>query len=75
MTDDSLFPPRCCRQPITTGSVRVFLTAELVIQYEQKKIELDTPDRTYCSNPLCSAFIRLEDITDKQASCPDCGTV
>lgn len=23
MTDDSLFPPRCCRQPITTGSVRV----------------------------------------------------
>jgi hypothetical protein len=75
MTDDSLFPPRCCRQPITTGSVRVFLTAELVMQYEQKKIELDTPGRTYCSNPLCSAFIRLEDITDEQASCPDCGTV
>jgi len=74
MTGDSLFPPRCCRQPITTGSVRVFLTAELVMQCEQKKIELDTPDRTYCSN-LCSAFIRLEDITDEQASCPDCGTV
>jgi hypothetical protein len=26
MVDDSFFPPRCCRQPIITGSVRVFLT-------------------------------------------------
>jgi hypothetical protein len=45
--------------------VWVLLTAELVTQYEQKKIELDTPDRTYCSNPLCSVFIRLEDITEE----------
>jgi hypothetical protein len=74
MTDDSLFPPRCCRRPITTGSVRIFLTAELIKQYEQKKVEFDTPDRTYCSNPLCSAFIRSEAITNEQASCPDCGT-
>jgi hypothetical protein len=47
MTDDSLFPPRCYRQPITTGSVRVFLTAELVMQFEQKKIELDTQDQLF----------------------------
>jgi hypothetical protein len=47
MIDDSLFPPRCCRQPITTNSVRAFLTAELAMQYEQKKTELDTLDRTY----------------------------
>ena len=72
MTDDSLFPPRCCRQSITTGRVRVFLTVDLIKQYEQKKVEFDTPDRTYCSNPLCSAFLRLQDITDEQAFCPDC---
>jgi IBR domain, a half RING-finger domain len=42
---------------------------------QQKKIELDTPDRTYSSNPLCSVFIRLKDIMDEQASCADCGTV
>jgi hypothetical protein len=75
MTDESLFPPRCCRQLITTGSVRIFLTADLIKQYEQKKVELETPDRTYCSNPVCSAFIHQKDITNEQASCPDCGVV
>jgi hypothetical protein len=75
MTDDSLFPPRCCRQPIDTKTVRIFLTAELLKQYEQKKVEFDTSDRTYCSNPLCSAFIRLEDITNERATCPNCSAV
>ena len=75
MTDDSLFPPRCCRQPITSGSVRIFLTSDLVRQYEEKKIEHDTPNRTYCSNPSCSSFIRLEGITNDRATCLDCGTI
>jgi hypothetical protein len=74
--DDSLFPPRCCRQPIATGSsVRIFLTGDLIRRYEQKKIEFDTPDRTYCANPLCSAFIRVENIVNEQASCQSCLTV
>jgi hypothetical protein len=75
MTDDSLFPPRCCRQLITASGVRIFLTTDLIKQYEQKKVELETPDRTYCSNPLCSAFIHPKDITNEQASCPDCGAI
>jgi hypothetical protein len=75
MTDDSLFPPRCCRQPILAKTVRIFLTVELLKQYEQKKVEFETPDRTYCSNPLCSAFIRREDITNERATCPDCRAV
>lgn len=74
MTDDSLFPPRCCRQPITSGGIRIFLTSELVAQYEQKKIEFDTPDRTYCSNLVCSSFIRVENIVNDEATCLDCGT-
>ncbi len=75
MTDDSLFPPRCCRKLITIGTVRVFLPGDLLKQYEQKKLELDTPNRTYCSNPLCSAFIRVENITNEKATCPNCRTV
>jgi hypothetical protein len=55
--------------------VRTFLTVELLKQYEQKKVEFETPDRTYCSNPLCSAFIRREDITNERATCPDCRAV
>jgi len=75
MTDDTLFPPRCCQQPILPGDVRELLTSELVDQYEKKKIELDTPNRTYCSNPDCSAFIHLKDIVSDQAQCPECDTV
>jgi hypothetical protein len=56
MTDESLFPPRCCKQQITTALVRIFLTPELVQEYEQKKIEYDTPNRTYCSSPRCVSF-------------------
>lgn len=71
--DDSLFPPRCCRQSIaTSSSIRIFLTGDLIQRYEQKKTEFDTPDRTYCSNPLCSTFIGIENITNEQASCPNC---
>jgi hypothetical protein len=76
LTDDSLFPPRCCRQPITAGGgVSLFLTGSLLSRYLAKKIEFDTPNRTYCSNPSCSIFIRLEDITGEQAVCSSCGTV
>lgn len=75
ITDDSLFPPRCCRQPITIGAVQIFLTAELITEYEQKKIEFDTLDRTYCSNALCSTFIPSKAIMNEQATCPDCNTI
>ncbi|PVH70490.1 hypothetical protein DL98DRAFT_135935 [Cadophora sp. DSE1049] len=76
LTDDTLFPPRCCKQPITFGGgVRIHLTSALVQSFESKKIEFDTPDRTYCSNQLCSAFIRVENISKEKATCHDCSTV
>lgn len=73
MTDDTLFPPRCCRQAITTSAAQVFVPGELMKRYEQKKIEMETPNRTYCSNPVCSAF--LTNIQDDNATCTSCGTV
>jgi hypothetical protein len=75
MTDDPLFPPRCCRETIPFGEVRLFLSIETVEDYEAKKIEFETPNRTYCANPLCSAFIRAESIVNDQATCPECSKV
>jgi hypothetical protein len=75
MTDESLFPPRCCSQPIYSAAVRFFLTAELVDLYEMKKIEFETSKRTYCSSPRCSAFLTPEHIVDDRGICSDCGTV
>ncbi|XMA13408.1 hypothetical protein WAI453_006199 [Rhynchosporium graminicola] len=76
MTDDTLFPPRCCRQPITPSmSIRIYLTTKIVDDYEAKKVEFDTPNRTYCSNPLCSSFIRTNCVVEERASCQVCQVV
>ncbi|RDL37534.1 uncharacterized protein BP5553_04967 [Venustampulla echinocandica] len=75
LTDDSLFPPRCCRQPVASSILRVFLPADLLYQYEEKKIEHETPNRTYCSNASCSAFIKAENIADERASCRVCSCI
>ncbi|KAL3479213.1 hypothetical protein BJX99DRAFT_268635 [Aspergillus californicus] len=73
MTDESLFPPRCCRQPIKMNIARIFLKSDLVEQYEKKKIEFETPNRTYCYSSQCCAFISTAHINGEVATCPDCG--
>ena len=72
LTDESLFPPRCCRQNIPLKAVSIFLTKEIKKEFEKKKVEFGTPNRTYCSRPTCSTFIKAENIVDEIAFCPDC---
>ncbi|CAD6446935.1 07300c3a-86b7-4935-8d04-89b37081dc2f [Sclerotinia trifoliorum] len=74
MSDESLFPPRCCNEPITVASVRLFLTIDIVSAFEKKKIEFETPNRIYCCTKPCSAFIHPSKIINKIAICDDCGT-
>ncbi|CZT06991.1 related to IBR finger domain protein [Rhynchosporium agropyri] len=73
MTDESLFPPRCCRQPISVSSVRLFLDLEVVQEFARKTTEFQTPNRTYCYSPTCSAFIHPRNINGEMACCDDCG--
>ena len=73
-TDETLFPPRCCRQEIPLASVRLYLNGELVQQFQKKIIEFQTSDRTYCSRPTCSAFITPDNITGERATCTFCFT-
>ncbi|PVH84534.1 hypothetical protein DL98DRAFT_485129 [Cadophora sp. DSE1049] len=76
MTDDTLLPPRCCRQPITpTTNIRIYLTPSIAHLYSAKKIEFDTPNRTSRSNPLCSSFIRTEYVVEEKATCQVCEAV
>jgi hypothetical protein len=72
MTDESLFPPRCCRQPIIMANVRIFLRPELVRNFEKKRVEFETSGRTYCHSPRCSAFIDSSNIDGEVATCPEC---
>ena len=73
-TDESLFPPRCCRQPISVDSVAIFLTKTIKERFEEREIECNTPNRTYCTNSDCSRFIRAEEIEGDIATCTRCGT-
>lgn len=73
MKDETLYPPRCCRQTIPLDDAKLVLHPKLVRDFQQKSIELDAKDRTYCYDPRCSTFIPAEHITEDVADCPDCG--
>jgi hypothetical protein len=79
LTDEALFPPRCCRQPIDLEAVKDFLTPELVEQFERKRVEFSTKDRTYCSNAQCSIFLdpweEGFDAATNKATCSACRTI
>ncbi|KAK0642450.1 hypothetical protein DIS24_g9064 [Lasiodiplodia hormozganensis] len=74
LTDETLFPPRCCRQPIPFDDVRDLLTGDTARDFERKRPELETTDRTYCHVPTCSTWIPPAEITDgdKVGTCPGC---
>ncbi|KAM0227083.1 hypothetical protein ACHAP5_012254, partial [Fusarium lateritium] len=56
LQDESLFPPKCCGQTIPIKQGRWF-SPQLVGQFQAKKLELEAPNRTYCSESFCSTFI------------------
>ena len=75
LTDESLFPPRCCHQLITPllSEVHNLLPQDLVREYEKKKVEFETLDRTYCADPACAAFIPPGGEQNEKVKCEKCG--
>ncbi|KAI1762122.1 hypothetical protein GGR53DRAFT_430471 [Hypoxylon sp. FL1150] len=73
MSDETLFPPRCCRQTIPLERNQIFLPEDLVHQFRAKSVEFSTPHRTYCHEPTCSAFIPPRNYEGDVATCSDCG--
>ncbi|KAG7048394.1 IBR finger domain-containing protein [Colletotrichum scovillei] len=74
LTDESLFPPRCCKLPIPVdgGYASVLLPPKLVGEFRAKEVEFSTPNRTYCHRPTCSKFIPKEFIRADVGTCPQC---
>lgn len=73
MNDESLFPPRCCRQPITLSLVKEFLDEDQIQLFEDKTIEYATTGRTYCHDTCCGKFIPPSNIDGEKATCKRCG--
>ncbi|KAI9818651.1 MAG: hypothetical protein M1826_001332 [Phylliscum demangeonii] len=73
VTDEALFPVRCCRQPIPVVSAMPFLPDKLLKRFEAKQVEYQTSNRTYCCNPSCSTFIPPWSVEGGTATCVECG--
>ncbi|KAF2028694.1 hypothetical protein EK21DRAFT_28255, partial [Setomelanomma holmii] len=72
LTDTTLFPPRCCGKRIPISTCLELCPPALVRRYNEKQIELASPNPIYCSNRYCGRFIRAENVTADIAKCPSC---
>jgi hypothetical protein len=72
LKDETLFPPRCCNQPIPIDNMRttIHLPKTIIDQYPLRKAEVESIDRTYCFH--CAVFILPAAISDNVATCA-CG--
>ncbi|CAD0090878.1 unnamed protein product [Aureobasidium vineae] len=74
VSDESLYPPRCCANKLIPLEHAVrFLEPEFGTKFEEKGLEYETIDRTYCSDPTCSTFIHPDGIYSIDAQCSSCG--
>ncbi|KAF4537595.1 IBR finger domain protein [Lasiodiplodia theobromae] len=74
LTDEMVFPPRCCSQTISFDDVRVYLSADTARDFERKRPELETVGKKYCHISTCSTWISPTEIADdeKVGTCPKC---
>ena len=74
LTDETLYPPRCCTQTIPEAETQIhnFLGGELLGRFLARKLEMETPNRTYCYRSDCSAFIPPQGIKRDEGTCPKC---
>lgn len=74
MTDETLYPPRCCQSQMPWDDVRGRIDEGLATTFGKKRQELNTPTerRVYCFDADCSAFISTGYIADDVATCPAC---
>lgn len=72
-TNESLFPPQCCRIPIRVSTaVEDIIGLDMAKRYEERKIEISEAARTYCSKPSCSRYISPKNIRRGIGICDSC---
>lgn len=72
ISDESLFPARCCGGKIPLGLNQIFLPANLAGRYRAKELEYGTPNRTYCHDSSCLTFVPPQFIRGNTATCVKC---
>ncbi|KAI0824144.1 hypothetical protein BC628DRAFT_1275651, partial [Trametes gibbosa] len=72
MVDESLYPPKCCKEPIELAEVQQHFAPSLVEALSRRARELSTPNRVYCSNRRCSTFLSAVTTSPTPLYCPEC---
>jgi hypothetical protein len=72
LRDESLFPPRCCTKPIQVSDAEDLIGSDLVRHYEERMVEFQDPDKTYCSDPTCSKYIPPQSAKDPSSTVCKC---
>ena len=74
--DESLFPLRCCKDPLPVADVLPILSLPLRSLFERKIAEFSifAGDRLYCSNLNCAAFLGSSEgrLSASAIKCPHC---
>ena len=70
--DESLFPPKCHRQPIDISTIEAELSGEDLTAYRSAEQEFTSTDRLYCADPECAQFIPKPQRTPDRAFCEAC---
>ena len=55
--DETLFPPRCCRQEFDIALVETYLSVEELNAFHEAAVEFTTENRVYCSRQRCGKFV------------------
>lgn len=70
--DETLFPPRCHREPIEVSTIEADFSPEESTAYRRAVLELISTDRVYCADRECGEFIWMPQRTHDFASCEAC---
>ncbi|KAJ6036593.1 hypothetical protein N7540_000872 [Penicillium herquei] len=70
--DETLYPPRCCRNVMRPMVVLSVLSYDELVAFSEKAVEYMTVNRLYCAEKTCSAFIPPSRIKDENGTCLKC---
>ncbi len=73
LKDTDLFPPRCCGKHIAVSDLLGLFNGELVDEFNLKKIEYGTLDKTYCCRRTCSSLLEVKGKHEDTVTCQKCG--
>lgn len=74
LKDTELFPPRCHKAEIPLELVQHLLTQDFIQKFLEKRVELNTPNPTYCFVKACAKFIHPDNIDGDIATCTNCNS-